>query len=136
MVKHLQKSHMLINSKISKMPFWACIFLSTKLWGSELVCNVNADCNRFDYTSEASFNASVVNYAVRQHLNDPTLILSRIAEANVIHISSIDDGLILIDNNPIIIYAIGRYIKKNKKPPEWLYIFEQSFLRKFNNLGR
>jgi hypothetical protein len=125
-----------ISSKKIIIPFLICIFLCTKILAGELVCDVNIDCNRFDYTSKENFNKSVISYAVRWGLKNPTPILSKIGETHEVHICSIDDGLSLIEENPSFIYFIGKYVEKNKRPKEWLYIFEQSFLRKFNDLKR
>ena len=64
------------------------------------------------------------------------VILRKVSETHEVNIRSIDDGLSLIEKDPGLIYVIGKDIERNKKPKEWLYIFEQSFLRKFNNLQR
>lgn len=127
---------MQISSKKIAIPCLIYLLLSTRIFASELVCNVNIDCNRFDYASTETFNESVINYAAKWSLNTPVVILQKVSETNEVTICSIDDGLNLIEKDPGFIYVIGKYIEKNKKPKEWLYIFEQSFLRKFNNLQR
>ena len=127
---------MQISSKKIAITGLIYLLLSTNIFASELACNVNIDCNRFDYASKADFNESVINYAAKWSLNTPVVILRKVSETHEVNIRSIDDGLSLIEKDPGLIYVIGKDIERNKKPKEWLYIFEQSFLRKFNNLQR
>ena len=127
---------MQISSKKIAIPCLIYLLLSTRIFAIELVCNVNIDCNRFDYASKETFNESVINYAAKWSLNTPMVILQKVSETHEVNIRSIDDGLSLIEKDPGLIYVIGKDIERNKKPKEWLYIFEQSFLRKFNNLQR
>jgi len=101
----------------------------------ELSCNVDINCERFDYTSVDRFNQSVVNYVEKWSLKNPDYVLYEVND-NPVEVSSMSECLILIRKSPELIYSMGKYIEGSDKPKEWQYIFEQSFIRSFNSLKR
>jgi hypothetical protein len=105
-------------------------------YSNELSCNVDIDCYRFDYTSVEKFKESIATYANKWHLNSPRYALYKVSSFAPVKVNSIADGLTLIKENPGLIYSMGKYIESNNKPKEWQYVFEQSFIRGFNNLKR
>ena len=105
-------------------------------YSNELSCDSNINCDRFDYTSIKNFSQSVINYSEKHYLNSPSYALYKVDSQATVKVSTITDGLILIKENPGLIYSMGRYIENNNKPKEWLYVFEQAFIRSFNSLKR
>lgn len=110
-------------------------FFGLNSFSKELSCNVDINCDRFDYTSVDSFNQSVIDYAEKWNLNNPNYILYKVNKVSIT-VNSINDGLALIKESPELIYSMGKYIEVSGKPKEWQYVFEQSFIRSFNNLKR
>ena len=125
-----------MNSKIRILVL--CLFwtLAPKTFSNELSCSVEIDCDRFDYTSVENFNNSVIDYSRKWSLNSPYYVLPSMNNVSIGNINSISDGLTLIKNNPKQIFSVGKYVENNNKPREWLYVFEQLFLRSFNSLKR
>lgn len=126
---------MIINFK--KIIIFLCVTLfGLNSYSDGLSCDLNIDCDRFDYISMDRFSQSVIDYSEKHYLNSPSYALYKLNNLTSVKVSSLTDGLALVKENPGLIYSIGRYIKNNNKPREWQYIFEQSFIRSFNSLKR
>ena len=82
------------------------------------------------------FKDSVIEYAEKWNLKDPSNVLSQLTANKELSIKSSDDSEALITDYPEDIFVLGRYISENHKPREWLFIGEQAFLRSWNNLNR
>ena len=94
------------------------------------------DCYRFDYSSMDQFKGSVTEYAEKWSLKDPSIALSQLTANKDLSIESSKDSESLIEAHPEDIFILGRYISENKKPREWLFLGEQTFLRSWNNINR
>ena len=110
---------------------------SCSVISEELSCKLSEiECYRFDYSSIDNFKDSVDEYSQQLGLGDPSSILSGLTKNMELSINSSIDAENLILESPESIYALGIYIKNNKKPREWLFIGEQAFLRSWNSLSR
>jgi len=94
------------------------------------------DCYRFDYSSMDRFKDSMTKHAYRHNLKDPSNALSQLTTNKDLSIESGKDSEELITAYPEDIFVLGRYIRENHKPREWLFAGEQAFLRSWNNLNR
>ena len=110
---------------------------SCSIISDELSCKFSEiDCYRFDYSSMDQFKDSVIEYAEKWSLKDPSKALLRLTNNKDLFIKSSKDSESLIETNPEDIFVLGRYINENHKPREWLFLGEQAFLRSWNNLNR
>ena len=110
---------------------------SCSVISEELSCKLSEiECYRFDYSSIDNFKDSVEEYSQQLGLGNPSSILSGLTKNMELSINSSIDAENLILESPESIYALGIYIKNNKKPREWLFIGEQAFLRSWNSLSR
>mgnify|MGYP000669221245 FL=1 len=110
---------------------------SCSVISEELSCKLSEiECYRFDYSSIDNFKDSVDEYSQQLGLGNPSSILSGLTKNMELSINSSIDAENLILESPESIYALGIYIKNNKKPREWLFIGEQAFLRSWNSLSR
>ena len=110
---------------------------SCSVVSEELSCKLSEiECYRFDYSSIDNFKDSVDEYSQQLGLGNPSSILSGLTKNMELSINSSIDAENLILESPESIYALGIYIKNNKKPREWLFIGEQAFLRSWNSLSR
>ncbi len=110
---------------------------SCSVISEELSCKFSEiDCYRFDYSSMDQFKYSVIEYAEKWSLKDPSIALSKLTANKNLSIKSAEDSETLITAYPEDIFILGRYISENHKPREWLFIGEQAFLRSWNNLNR
>ena len=110
---------------------------SCSIISDELSCKFSKiDCYRFNYSSIEYFKDSVTEYASQWNLKDPSDALSNLTINKELSIKSSNDAEELILTNPEDIYVLARYITKNQKPREWLFVAEQAFLRSWNNLNR
>ena len=82
------------------------------------------------------FKDSVIEYAEKWSLEDPSNTLLKLTVNKDFSIESSIDSESLIETHPEDIFVLGRYISENQKPREWLFIAEQAFLRSLNNLNR
>ena len=96
------------------------------------------DCYRFDYATINSFKNSVTHYAERWQLSSPSPALSKLMNNETFQptIDSIDNAVLWAESNPEQIYAFGRYVEREQKPREWLFVAEQAFIRSWNNILR
>ena len=96
------------------------------------------DCYRFDYATINSFKESVTHYAERWQLSSPSTALSKLVDNEAFQptIDSINNAALWAESNPEQIYAFGRYVEREQKPREWLFVAEQAFIRSWNNLLR
>lgn len=96
------------------------------------------DCYRFDYATINSFKESVTHYAERWQLSSPSPALSKLIDNETFQptIDSIDNAVLWAESNPEQIYAFGRYVERDQKPREWLFVAEQAFIRSWNNVLR
>ena len=96
------------------------------------------DCYRFDYTSIRSFSKSVILHAEDWRLKSPKIALSKITEHGTFEfdISSTNTVNSFFEQRPETIYAFGRYVERENKPREWLFVAEQAFIRSWNSLLR
>ena len=125
------------------MAISACFLDPSLLYRDEFSCHnlapdiyIPINCYRFDYSSMGQFKNSMTEHAYRHNLNDPSNALSKLTTNKDISIESGKDSEALIKAYPEDIYILGRYIIKNQKPREWLYIGEQAFLRSWININR
>ena len=119
------------------LTFLVIALSSCSVISEELSCKFSEiDCYRFDYSSIDNFKDSVDEYSLQWSLSDPTNDLSKITPKEGLSINSSVEAENLILESPESIYALGIYIKNNKKPREWLFIGEQAFLRSWNSLSR
>ena len=103
----------------------------------ELSCELpEIDCYRYDYSSIDNFKNSYIQHSSKWNTKVPTHVLSNIVEDKKLFIVSLRDAEKLILTNPNDIYVLGKYIEKQKKPREWLFVAEQAFLRSWNNPNR
>ena len=110
---------------------------SCSVISEDLSCKLSEiECYRFDYSSIDNFKDSVDEYSQQLGLGNPSSILSGLTKNMELSINSSIDAENLILESPESIYALGIYIKNNKKPREWLFIGEQAFLRSWNSLSR
>ena len=110
---------------------------SCSVISEELSCKFSEiDCYRFDYFAMDQFKDSVTEYAEKWSLKDPSNALLKLTTNKDLSIESSKDSESLIETHPEDIFVLGRYISKNHKPREWLFIGEQAFLRSWNNLNR
>ena len=110
---------------------------SCSIISDELSCKFSEiDCYRFDYSSLDRFKDSVIEYAEKWNLQNPSNTLSQLTANKDLSIESSRDSESLIEAHPEDIFVLGRYISENHKPREWLFIGEQAFLRSWNNLSR
>jgi len=110
---------------------------SCSVISEELSCTLSEiECYRFDYSSIDNFKDSVDEYSQHSGLANPSSVLSGLTVSMELSINSSVDAENLIIESPESIYALGIYIKNNKKPREWLFIGEQAFLRSWNSLSR
>ena len=126
--------------KIKKNIFIVLISIvinSCSVISEELSCKFSEiDCYRFNYSSMDQFKDSVMEYAEKWSLKDPSNALSQLTANKNLSIKSAEDSEALITAYPEDIFVLGRYISENHKPREWLFIGEQAFLRSWNNLSR
>ena len=96
------------------------------------------DCYRFDYATINSFKESVTHYAERWQLSSPSPALSKLMNNETFQptIDSIDNVILWAESNPEQIYAFGRFVEREQKPREWLFVAEQAFIRSWNNILR
>jgi len=117
--------------------FFVIALSSCSVISEELSCKLSEiECYRFDYSSIDNFKDSVDEYSQQLGLGNPSSILSGLTKNMELSINSSIDAENLILESPESIYALGIYIKNNKKPREWLFIGEQAFLRSWNSLSR
>ena len=110
---------------------------SCSIISDQLSCKFSEiDCYRFDYSSMDQFKNSVTEYAEKWSLKDPSNALLKLTANKDISIDSSRDSESLIEAHPEDIFVLGRYIRENHKPREWLFIGEQAFLRSWNKLNR
>ena len=103
----------------------------------ELSCKLpEIDCYRYDYSSVDNFKNSYIQHSSKWNTKVPTDVLSHIVEDKKLFITSLRDAEKLILTNPNDIYVLGKYIEKQRKPREWLFVAEQAFLRSWNNPNR
>ena len=113
------------------------VFSSCSLISEELSCKFSEiDCYRFDYSSMDKFKDSVTEHAEKWNLKNPSNVLSQLTINKNLSIKSAEDSEALIIAYPEDIFVLGRHIRENHKPREWLLIGEQAFLRSWNNLNR
>ena len=113
------------------------VLSSCSVISEELSCKFSEiDCYRFDYSSMNQFKDSVIEYAEKWSLKDPSKALLKLTTNKDLLIESSKDSESLIKTHPEDIFVLGRYINENQKPIEWLFIGEQAFLRSWNNLNR
>ena len=126
--------------KIKKHIFIVLISIvisSCSVISEELSCKFSEiDCYRFNYSSMDQFKDSVIEYAEKWNLKNPSYALSQVTANKELSIKSSDDSEALITAYPEDIFVLGRYIRENHKPREWLFAGEQAFLRSWNNLNR
>ena len=129
---------LLYKTKIKVFLSFLIIALSScSVISEELSCKLSEiECYRFDYSSIDNFKDSVDEYSQQLGLGNPSSILSGLTKNMELSINSSIDAENLILESPESIYALGIYIKNNKKPREWLFIGEQAFLRSWNSLSR
>lgn len=96
------------------------------------------DCYRFDYATINSFKQSVTHYAERWQLSSPSFALSKLVDNEMFKSTtdSIDNVVLWAESNPEQIYAFGRYVEREQKPREWLFVAEQAFIRSWNKVLR
>ena len=96
------------------------------------------DCYRFDYATINSFKNSVTHYAERWQLSSPSPALSKLMNNETFQptINSINNAALWAESNPEQIYAFGRFVEREQKPREWLFVAEQAFIRSWNNILR
>ncbi len=117
--------------------FFVIALSSCSVISEELSCKLSEiECYRFDYSSIDNFKYSVDEYSQQLGLANPSSVLSGLTKNMELSINSSIDAENLILESPESIYALGIYIKNNKKPREWLFIGEQAFLRSLNSLSR
>ena len=117
--------------------FFVIALSSCSVISEELSCKLSEiECYRFDYSSIDNFKYSVDEYSQQLGLANPSSVLSGLTKNMELSINSSIDAENLILESPESIYALGIYIKNNKKPREWLFIGEQAFLRSWNSLSR
>ena len=117
--------------------FMMTVFSSCSLISEELSCKFSEiDCYRFDYSSMDKFKDSVTEHAEKWNLKNPSNVLSQLTINKNLSIKSAEDSEALIIAYPEDIFVLGRHIRENHKPREWLLIGEQAFLRSWNNLNR
>ena len=110
---------------------------SCSVISDQLSCKFSEiDCYRFDYSSMDQFKDSVIEYAEKSSLKDPSKELLKLTTNKDLSIESAKDSESLIETHPEDIFVLGRYISENHKPKEWLFLGEQAFLRSWNNLNR
>ena len=103
----------------------------------ELSCEFpEIECYRYNYSSIDNFKNSYIQYSSKWNTKVPTHVLSNIVEDKKLFITSLRDAEKLILTNPNDIYVLGKYIEKQRKPREWLFVAEQAFLRSWNNSNR
>ena len=113
------------------------ILSSCSVISDQISCKFSEiDCYRFDYSSMDQFKDSVIEYAEKWSLKDPSNTLLKLTVNKDLSIESSKDSESLIETHPEDIFVLGRYISENHKPREWLFIGEQAFLRSWNNLNR
>ena len=113
------------------------VISSCSVISEELSCKFSEiDCYRFDYSSMDQFKDSVIEYAEKWSLKDPSNALLKLITNKDLSIESSIDSELLIEANPGDIFVLGRYIIENHKPREWLFVGEQAFLQSWNNLNR
>ena len=119
------------------LSFLVIALSSCSVISEELSCKLSEiECYRFDYSSIDNFKDSVDEYSQQSGLANPSSVLSGFTQNMELSINSSTDAENLILESPESIYALGIYIKNNKKPREWLFIGEQAFLRSWNSLSR
>ena len=119
------------------LSFLVIALSSCSVISEELSCKLSEiECYRFDYSSIDNFKYSVDEYSQQLGLANPSSVLSGLTKNMELSINSSIDAENLILESPESIYALGIYIKNNKKPREWLFIGEQAFLRSWNSLSR
>ena len=119
------------------LSFLVIALSSCSVISEELSCKFSEiECYRFDYSSIDNFKDSVDEYSQQLGLANPSSVLSGLTKNMELSINSSIDAENLILESPESIYALGIYIKNNKKPREWLFIGEQAFLRSLNSLSR
>ena len=91
---------------------------------------------KYDYSSVENFKNSYIQYLSKWNTKVPTHVLSHILEDKKLSIVSLRDAEKLILTNPNDIYVLGKYIEKQKKPREWLFVAEQAFFGSWNDLNR
>ncbi|MFP6775500.1 MAG: hypothetical protein VCA13_01880 [PS1 clade bacterium] len=94
------------------------------------------DCYRFNYDSLGKFKESVDAYSIKWGLPSPTFALTKINTYKSIDILNSEEGVALIESNPSLIFSLGQYLEKHKKPREWMFLSEQAFIRSWNSLNR
>jgi len=113
----------------------SCSAVSTKT--QSLSCNASEiDCYRYDYSSIKNFKNSYTQYLSKWNTKVPVHVLSHIVEDKKLSVVSLKDAEKLILTNPKDIFVLGKYIEKQRKPREWLFVAEQAFLRSWNNPNR
>ena len=140
-VLHLKVSfHILLLSKVKNkllFTFTAIILSACSVALEELSCELpEIDCYRYDYSSIDNFKNSLIQHSYKWNKKVPTHVLSHIVEHKKLFITSLRDAEKLIITNPNDIYVLGKYIEKQRKPREWLFVAEQAFLRSWNNSNR
>ena len=137
-VLHLKVSfYILLLSKVKNkllFIFTAIILSACSVTHEELSCELpEIDCYRYDYSSIENYKNSYIQYLSKWNKKVPTHVLSHIVEHKKLSIVSLRDAEKLIITNPNDIFVLGKYIEKQRKPREWLFVAEQAFLRSWNN---
>ena len=103
----------------------------------ELSCELpEIDCYRYDYSSIDNFKNSLIQHSYKWNKKVPTHVLSHIVEHKKLFITSLRDAEKLIITNPNDIFVLGKYIEKEQKPREWLFVAEQAFFGSWNDSNR
>ena len=103
----------------------------------ELSCSIpEIECYRFNYSSLQGFKNSYIQHLSKWNKKVPTTVLSDLLENKKIFVSSLKGAEALILTNPNDIYVLGKYIKKEQKPREWIFAAEQIFFGSWNSFQR
>jgi hypothetical protein len=103
----------------------------------KLSCDIpEIECYRFNYSSLQGFKNSYIQHLSKWNKKVPTTVLSDLLENKKIFVSSLKEAEALILTNPNDIYVLGKYIKKKKKPREWIFAAEQIFFGSWNSFER
>ena len=103
----------------------------------ELSCSIpEIECYRFNYSSLENFKKSYILHLSKWGKQVPENVLSDLLENKKIFVSSLKEAEALILTNPNDIYVLGKYIKKEQKPREWIFAAEQIFFGSWNSFQR
>jgi len=99
----------------------------------KLSCSIpEIECYRFNYSSLENFKKSYINHLSKWNKQVPSTVLSDLSENKKLFVSSLKEAEKLILTNPNNIYVLGKYIEKQGKPREWLFVAEQVFFGSWN----